>query len=621
MPITLNLSIQRSSGALILNLAPPGDARTATISGRTRTTGHAILGVIIEAAISGRTSRTRGYFVGAYDPNLLSATTGHQTSEWTDGLLCTHTASASWSDGLFGACDVKTAWTQSGLAASDMLTYWNDAGIAADSAHTSWDTKSDLLSDSSISGWQDAAFAGNGSFSEWNEAALSSFSTESFYRPILPLFIPERVTGWNDGLITPYTIASFYSDGTQLDVSWKTAWQDAGLAYNAWQPPWIKPPAPKPSDRRHTILNLRKRRSGPLILNLGSSEYILWDVADLRYYHVLNSCSVVRLPERTELPVTSVTVETDADSWGWSVSLNLAGADGWALCQPYADTGFPREVEITINGTVWTAVLDDPQLSRVFGSHRITAKGTSRSAWLTTPFAPSTTVAYDSPRSGQQVAEEALDSTGWSLDWRLPLDPDWLIPADHYARTGTALERLVALVAAVKGCLYSDPEGYGFIAYPRYPVLPWDWDDAVIDVNIPEAALISWNQQSQNRPSVNRVYVSGTTSGVLMQLTKEGTAGDLCASDPIVDALLTDAAAARARAEAELASGGPGYQVSVETVLGGTGDVPLIRPGLLCSFAGIRGVVRSCSVSAARSGSGLAVRQGLTIERRNSPWL
>jgi hypothetical protein len=333
---------------------------------------------------------------------------------------------------------------------------------------------------------------------------------------------------------------------------------------------------------------------------------------------VFNSATVVRLPDRTELPVTALTVETDADSWGWQVSLTLAGPSGWTLCQP---SPLPVEIEITVNGTVWTALLDDPQLTRTFNAYRVSAKGTSRSGWLTTPYVPSTTVSYSDPRTAQQIAEEALDGTGWALDWQLPADPQWLIPANHYAHTGNPLDRLKALVAAVKGCLYSDPAGYGFVAYPRYPVLPWDWDDAQVDVSIPEAALLAWNQQSQDHPGVNRVYVSGTTAGVLLQLTRDGTAGELCANEPIVESLLTDVYAARARAETELAGGGPGTQVTVETWLGGDENIPLVRPGLLCEFAGLRGVVRACRVEASRTGEGLAVRQSLTLERRLGPWV
>ncbi len=225
--------------------------------------------------------------------------------------------------------------------------------------------------------------------------------------------------------------------------------------------------------------------------------------------------------------------------------------------------------------------MDDPQLTRSFNNNRISAKGMSRSAWLTTPYTPSETVEQLAPRTAQQIAESIVNNSGWSIDWQLPPDPQWLLP---------------------QGCLYSDPAGEVFTAYPRYPALPWAWDTSLVDVALPEAALLSWSQTSQDRPSVNRVYVSGTTDGVLLQLTKAGTAGDRCASDVIVDSLLTDSYAARAR-------------------VGGTANIPLVRPGLLCEFAGIRGVVRSCSIGVSRNGGGLAVRQGLKLERRSGPWL
>lgn len=94
----------------------------------------------------------------------------------------------------------------------------------------------------------------------------------------------------------------------------------------------------------------------------------------------------------------------------------------------------------------------------------------------------------------QQIAEEILDGTGWALNWQLPADPAWLIPAGGYLATGTPLERLLALIAPLKGSLYSDPAGYQCTAYPRYPVLPWQWETAAVDVALPEAALLSWNQ-------------------------------------------------------------------------------------------------------------------------------
>ena len=47
-----------------------------------------------------------------------------------------------------------------------------------------------------------------------------------------------------------------------------------------------------------------------------------------------NSASLVRWPDLVPLPVTSMTVETDFDSWCWALTATLAGPDAWALVQP-----------------------------------------------------------------------------------------------------------------------------------------------------------------------------------------------------------------------------------------------------------------------------------------------
>ena len=613
MAITLNLQVQRDSGPLILNLAPTGDNRTVTIAGRGRVTGLASLGMVTTSTIVGVTAGCRGGCAAAYDPNLLSAFHAVSDSAWNDGAALNQGQPSSFEPAFPLIAANQSSWIESELLQASPLSSWASALALHNSVAIAWN-EGESRDGATQTVWQSATRLWHESATLWNAADSINQSTIAGYQPRLPLLSPDYAIGWNDGLAMPMTVDSPANDGTRLEYGFETLWNDAGLAYNAWKPPVLPPEPPQPP-ARPLILNLKNyRASSHLVLNLGHL-YPAWDVADRRYYAVLNTCSVVRLPERTELPVTAVSLECNADSWGWSISLSLAGPDGWTLCQPGANS-IPQEVEITINGTVWTALLDDPQLTRGFNSRKITAKGMSRSGWLTAPFAPSTTVSYSAPRTAQQVAEEILDGTGWALDWQLPKDPQWLIPPWSYLAAGTPLERLIMLVGAVKGCLYSDPASYVLTAYPRYPTLPWHWNAALVDVALPEAALLSWNQTQRDLPSLNRVYVSGTTAGVLLELTRAGTAGDLQPATPIVDALLTDSYSARARAECELSQSGPGYDVQVETILGGVEQVPLIRPGLLCTFAGIRGIVRSCSINAARNGGGLAVRQGLKLERR-----
>lgn len=613
MSITLNLQVQRDAGALVLNLAPVGDNRTAAIAGQGRCTGLASLGIITTADIVGVTAGCRGSCNAAYDPNLLSEVHAIAGSDWNDGNALPVGQPSSWQSANLLIQSRLPEWNDAECLPVVSPTFWQAALSLSGSGLAAWNEGALLTGDADHS-WAMAARLWNETRTAWNEGVSIQQSAVSGFRPQLPLLSPDNALAWNDGPALANGISVRTTDGLRFDSGWLTAWNDGGLAYNAWKPPTLPPEPPQPPTPPF-ILNLKNYRAiGPLVLNLGYSRPA-WNVNDRRYYAVLNTCSVVRLPDLTELPVTAVALDCDADSWGWSVSLTLAGPDGWALCQPDMN-GLPREVEITINGQVWTAMLDDPQLNRSFNSRKITAKGMSRSGWLAAPYAPASTVSYAVPRTAQQVAEEILDGTGWSIDWRLPNDPRWLIPAGSYLATGTPLERLLTLISAVKGCLYSGPASYAFIAYPRYPVLPWHLDSGLADVALPEAALLSWNQVSQDRAELNRVYVSGTTAGVLLELTRAGTAGDLQPTQPIVDALLTDSYAARARAEAELAAAGTGYEVSVETILGGTESIPLVRPGLVCEAAGIRGVVRSCSINASRNGGGLAVRQGLKLERR-----
>jgi hypothetical protein len=636
--LTLNLQTQRSSGALVLNLAPPGDSRTVVIAGRTRCRGLIRAGQVFTAVIAGRTrcrgliragqvftaviagrTRCRGRLAAVYDPNLLSAVHALAGSPWNEGERLTAGRVTDWNDSEPLPLHVVADWQPAESIAPATVVDWQSAAPLAADTSAAWQDAALTLAAKTTT-WDHAAPAQIACATDWQSAALTTHGLRSDYRPRLPLLAPALDTRWNDAASASITLHTLAGDGAHIDLGWRTLWNDAGLAYNAWTP--RRPPRPKPpKPTQPPILNLRHYRPpGPLILNLGASR-ARWYIPDLRCYSVLNTCAVVRLPDRTPLPATTVTLETNDGSWAWNLTLTLLGADGWALCQPDPLTGLPREVEVTINGIVWAGLLDDPVLARKFNSHAITAQGMSRSGWLAAPFAPATTVSYAAPRSAQQVAEAILDGTGWTLDWQLPLDPGWLIPANHYAQTGTPMERLAALVAAVKGGLYSDPADYTLTAYPRYSVMPWAWDESPVEVEIPAAALLAWNQRSADRTNVNRVYVSGTTAGVLLRLTRDGTAGDLAPAAPIVDAMLTDVYVARARGEAELAAGGPGFEATVETLLGGDLAFPLVRPGLLCEFAGIRGISRSCKVSATWTDKGLAVWQTIGIERRTGPWL
>ena len=322
-----------------------------------------------------------------------------------------------------------------------------------------------------------------------------------------------------------------------------------------------------------------------------------------------NSASLLRWPDLTPLPVTRMSIETDADSWCWALSAELAGSNAYALVEPHP---LPREVVATINGVAWHFLLDTPNRSRQFNQERIALKGRSRSAWLASPYAESSSGANGSARERQQLAEEALENTGWTLVWNLA---NWLIPAGRTAWNGSPMDRLLALVNATGDGLYTDPTLNVLTAMKRWPVASWLLDGETADLAVPESAVLSLSQTPTTSAPLNGVYVAGTTHGVLALVKIAGTDGARQPAEPLVQELLCDPAgvAARARGLNALSDAGDGMTLDAELLL--TAEVGLVRPGLIVDIAGLKGVSRSVKIDATWA-NGLSVRQSVGLERR-----
>lgn len=323
-----------------------------------------------------------------------------------------------------------------------------------------------------------------------------------------------------------------------------------------------------------------------------------------------NSASLVRWPDLTPLPVTQMTIETDFESWCWALTATLAGADAWALVQP---NPLAREVLATINGQEWLFLLDVPSGNQAFNRDSVTLKGRSRSAWLDTPYTPNASYRNTSAREMQQLGEEALDNSGWTLDWQ---GENWLVPADRWQGLNSPIGRLVRLAQATDDGLYTHPADQIITLQKRWPVPAWALDDALIDLWIPADAVIELARSPVYTPPLNGVYVSGTSHGVLGFVKITGTDGALQPNDPIVHELLCDAegVAARQRGLNALSNSGPGYVIDAQLPF--SPEIGLVPPGLVVSVADLVGLSRSCRVRAFVSGSTLIIQQDISLERR-----
>ncbi|MDS4020678.1 MAG: hypothetical protein RKR03_09270 [Candidatus Competibacter sp.] len=566
--------------------------------------------------VSARTGGARAIAAVAYDPNLLSAIHAVTGAAWqtADALpvalveplqpaaVLRGEGLARWQAAASAPAGTVETWRAAARVVGSGFETWQDAGWAGNGGRA---------------GWQSAAFAAGSVSPNWQDGRLESNGVAARFRVRLPLFSPETRAVWQDGGRAVRSWIDRSGDGRRLIAVDVAVWQRAGYPSNARRGQRPKPPSDSLYHPPIGLVDLDLRcplpaSPGAIHLNLGRvpcvAQAARW-IPTRRSYMVVNSASLVRWPDLTPLPVTAMTVETDADSWCWSLSATLAGPDAWDLVQP---NPLACEVLATINGHDWIFLLDVPNRSRRFNQDRTALKGRSRSAWLHSPYTAPTSGVEANAREMAQLAEQALDNLGWTLVWNVE---NWVVPAGRHAWNGTPIDRLMQLVGATDDCLYTDPESELLTVYSRWPMASWLIDGATADVAVPEAAILNLSMAPTYRPPLNGVYVSGTTHGAVALVKIAGTDGALQPAEPIAHELLCDAegVAARARGLNALSDSGAGTDLTAELLL--VEPVGVIRPGLIASLAGVKGISRSVRIAATWS-NGLQVRQTVGLERR-----
>ena len=327
----------------------------------------------------------------------------------------------------------------------------------------------------------------------------------------------------------------------------------------------------------------------------------------LRTYIMTASVLLVRERDQLELPALSASVALDTGTATWGVDV--------VLPESVLSSLGPRELlRLTINGHAVLWLAEGWQRSRAFGGARtIRLSGRSVHAELDAPLWPAASGTVPAPTNARQLAEQALDLSGYSLDWRLP---DWLVPVGAWSWEGmTPLARVARLAEAAGGSVFGDPAKRTLIARPQYSAAPWEWAGAIPALQLPDAALETLSESWDETPAINAVIASGERMGVTARVKRAGTAGDLLAPT-ILDPLLTHQDPARARGLNAIAGSGRVCKVQISLPL--FDDAKLSLPGDLVSVTGadpFRAMVRGVRLSADRKGA-LVVRQTLDLERR-----
>lgn len=317
-----------------------------------------------------------------------------------------------------------------------------------------------------------------------------------------------------------------------------------------------------------------------------------------RVYVVLNHVTLHRWPDGAPVPVISLSLSLDVDSWAWGFEATLPGI-AEALVAP-EDGASPVELVVHVNGTDFRVLAENLSRERSFGDTSLRLSGRGRSAVLSAPYAPVVNFANADPRTARQLMDDVLTINGvplgWTVDWGLT---DWNVPAGVFAQQGTWIDALAAIAGAAGGYLLPHPSEATMRVRHRYPVAPWDWHAVTPDLILPVDAVSRESLRWLEKPGYNRVFVSGQSSGVLGQVTRTGTAGNRVAP-MVVDALITEAVAARQRGTAILADTGQQFEVGLRLpVLPETG---IVEPGTFVEYQDGRvarlGIVRSTRIEA-----------------------
>lgn len=297
-----------------------------------------------------------------------------------------------------------------------------------------------------------------------------------------------------------------------------------------------------------------------------------------RVYCVINDVTLHRVPDGAEVPAFSLSLSLEASSWTWGFEASLP-ATALPLVEP--EDG-PVELLASVNGTEFRLLAEDISREREFGQAGIRVSGRGRNAVLAAPYAPVMNFSNAEVRTARQLMDDVLTVNGvplgWTVDWGLT---DWNVPAGAFAHQGTWIEALIAIANAAGGYLIPHPSALSLKVRPRYPVAPWEWGTVTPDVVLPAEAVSRESLRWQEKPAYNRVFVSGQEVGVLGQVTRAGTAGDVLAP-MVVDPLITEAMAARQRGLAVLAD--TGRQIEVTLRLPVLPETGLIEPGAFVEY-------------------------------------
>jgi hypothetical protein len=618
-----------------------------------------------------RTSSPRAIVAVSYDPNLLSDTVGRSPASWREALAtdAAHAIRFVEAPGAVGASPAP--WRDATAATRHERPGWRSVPASAGSAAAPWRDGKPVAGRAPV-GWTGAARAQAARLGRWQGGRGERVGPAASWKPKsphfdepLPLLIgpndfnlfryldypppwnavdfpgeyPRRINpgragralhGWRDAGRVQDSLRFRFAAGLPLLVARLPTWRDAGLILYVARLPVVEPPGPwEPTWSARLCLGYPLPPGARLDLGVLGCDFSLrepFTIPRRRSYIVFHDIELVRLSDRLPVAPVSLGISLDCDSWSYAWSGSIGGADALEAVMPSA-LGEPVILEARIDDRIWHLVVEEWGHDRAFNRRTVRVSGRGLSAELATPAQEATSGSTAFDRTIQQAMAESIPfGSPWSLEFA-PGTPDWLIPAGAYGwQNQSPIQAIHQAALSVGLVVIPQPAERVLVVQPRYPVLPWHYDETDPDLVVPDAALRVLSLATSFPAQANAVYVHGQeVGGMLARVWRSGTAGDHHIPETGISPLVTHTDGARLFGSRLLAAQERQPQVrTFELPLGGA-HFPLVEIGQLISVElggdDHRGIANSVGIAVTNSGGKLSVKQTVTIgEETSNQW-
>lgn len=607
-PTAVDLTFGATSGP------PPGTVYTASLNARIVLSGSASISYDV------------GQFRGLHSSTTLAFKQGQSAGQsvgaaWSTGVPAQHVVVAPFGQAAAAHVDQAASWSASTAVQRACDAAWVEARPVSQSASAAWIKSGQARRETGLQ-WQQGAYHGS--------SAVAAF--------VLAKPVPRAVVAvWQQGRAHQVAVTCRMNQSARrahkaLIAPWSQGLLLAGYGGPQYlpPPPFIQPP------RQPVVVNLRFCAVYPagghprvgLSLVFGVDPCMGFNptaplfVLPARYYMSVHDIRANMVDTGEPLRIFDLELSADEDSTQWTFT---ASTPFTPIEELVPVTGPKRKIRLMVDGLEWVMLIDGGRQSGKFGGRGAVFRGRSVTALAGNPAALETARYNTSAKTAQQLAIEALQFTGITLDWGIT---DWLVPIGAWSHFGTPLSAVQAIAQSAGGYINSHrslPQVLVRHPYPTLPGgipgLPHNWEGASgtfpADVELSSMVRIDRETDRADGPDINGVWVAGTTDGgIEAHVRLAGTAGDKLAPME-TNPLITAPAAASQLAHSILGRGGPKHMVQMRLpVLTGGSNPGVLDVGQLIQVNDPqpwRGRVRSVKVN--YSVEPILLRQAVRLER------